>query len=606
MTATQTLPPALLPPRDYQTECIQAIHTDWSAGVIRPASVLPTGAGKTVVFSHLTEQYLKAPLYGRRVLILSHTDELVLQAADKMRQVAPGRTVGIVKAERREAHAQVISASVQSLRSAARRNLLKDVGLIIVDECHHAVAKTYRTILEHFGAVRPEDAPADWKPRAVVAGFTATLVRGDKEKLSDIWEKVAYRKDIAFMIRRGYLLDVKGRRVVVPDLDLTKVRTSGGDFREGDLAQELEDSFAPEIVAKAYVEHASDRKGLIFAPTVESAYQFAEAFVDQGIRCEVVHGALPRDERRAILARLRSGETQVVSNVMVLTEGFDDPTVSCAVIARPTKSSGLYQQMVGRVLRPDLTLPVAERGHALILDVVGISRRHDLRSLIDLTDREDLKPEELEELEELSLLELEDLELEEEGAGIPEPPAWYVGPVDHEEFDPLARDSSNTWGRTTGGVYWMPAGSHSYIFLVDSLTGEPGSFDVVWCSAVDPEDRYWRNQEKLREAHGDGPYAGMTGHNALPFDMALSWAEEEAINRGGYGAKTLAAKSAKWRKDQPTSGQLTMAKRNGITVPMSELGEPVWTKGEVSDAINNVVAGKRIDRLISTVLAGRK
>jgi superfamily II DNA or RNA helicase len=576
----------LLRPRDYQLECIRAIHTKWDAGITRPASVLPTGAGKTVVFSHLAEEYLKANP-GKRVLVLSHTDELVGQAATKMTQVAPHRTVGIVKAERNEVHAQVISASVQSLRAAGRRAKLRGVGLVIVDECHHAVAKTYRTILEHFGALPPKDAPSDWSPRCRVAGFTATLVRADKEKLSDVWEDVAFRRDIAFMIRRGYLLDVKGHRVVVPELDLGRVKTSGGDYAEGSLGEELERAMAPEVVAKAYLEHAADRKGLGFAPTVDSAYAFSDAFNEEGLKSEVVHGGLARDERRAILARLREGVTRVVWNCMVLTEGFDEPTVSAAVIARPTKSSGLYQQMVGRVLRPDLTLPAAERGHALILDVVGISRRHDLRSLIDLSSREDLDGKELDE--DLTLLELEDLVLEEEeleelGGGM-EPDAYYAGPVDVEDFDPLARDSSRLWGRTPSGTYWMTAGVERYVFLAESLEGDPGTFDVVWCLKDQPKD-------------GRQP-AGMTEHRALSFEMALSWAEEVAEELAGLGLRTFARKSAKWRKDVATDPQKWKARSLGVQFP------PEITRGELSHLIDNVLAGQRIDALIRAVKAVR-
>lgn len=597
----------LLNPRDYQLECIRAIHTRWDAGITRPASVLPTGAGKTVVFSHLAEEFLTANP-GRRVLVLSHTDELVQQAANKMRQVAPHRTVGIVKAERREVTAQVVSASVQSLRSKARRDALRNVGLIIVDECHHAVAATYRTILEHFGALpadcsscsgtgRSGDSAVPggqcWDCRGTgkynggqvacrVAGFTATLVRGDKAKLSEVWEDVAYRKDIAFMIRRGYLLDVKGRRVVVPDLDLGRVKTSGGDFREGSLGEELERAMAPEVVAKAYVEHAGDRKGLVFAPTVESAYAFAEAFQAEGVKTEVVHGALPRDERRAILLRLRSGVTQVVANCMVLTEGFDEPSVSCAVIARPTKSSGLYQQMVGRVLRPDLTLPTAERGHALILDVVGISNRHDLSSLIDLSSREDLKDRDLDE--ELTLLELEDLTLleAESGDGAPvDVDTYYAGPVDVEDFDPLARDSHQMWGRTPDGLYWMTAGVNYYVFLCPSLEGDPGTFDAVWCTK-------------------DSSAAGMTEHVGLTFEMALSWAEEVAEEKAGLGLRTFARKNARWRKDVATEAQKSMARGLGIT-----FAEDI-RKGDLSHLIDNVKAGRRIDGLVRAVLAARK
>lgn len=592
MTATLKL-------RDYQVKAIKAIQTKWDAGVWRPATVLPTGAGKTVVFSHLAEKYLTANP-TKRVLVLAHTDELVNQAAAKMRAVAPGRVVGIVKAAQNEVHAQVIVASVQSLRSPRRRDAVRNVGLIIVDECHHAVAATYRAILMHFGALRPVEVTTDWQPSCYVAGFTATLVRADKEKLSDVWEDVAFRLSIAFMIRNGYLLDVRGKRVEVPELDLGKVKQSGGDYQEGALGEALVEAMAPEIVAKAYVEHASDRQGLIFAPTVDSAYAFAEAFAEAGVKTEVVHGALARDERRAILARLADGTTQVVSNCMVLTEGFDNPKVSCAVIARPTKSSGLYQQMVGRVLRPDLTLPVAKRGEALILDVVGISRRHDLSSLIDLSTREDL-PEDLDE--DLSLLELEELVLEQEeeelgAGGPPVPDQLYYGPAETKDFDPLARDSKRTWGQTPDGHYWLSAGTTGYVFLVDSLQGDPGTFDVIWASKDD----------------GQWAQAGMTEHLGLSFEMAIAWAEEEATERGGYGTKTLTTKTARWRKDPATSGQAYKVRRTGVKVT-EDPGEPelglatrylledgtVLTKGRASELIDNAQAAGRIDPLVAAV-----
>lgn len=563
----------LLKLRDYQEDALTAFTECWNRGVLRPAGVLPTGAGKTVIFAHMAERHLMAHP-AERVLVLAHTDELVLQAAAKMRSVAPHRSVGIVKAERNETHAHVIVASVQSLRSAKRRAQLRNVGLVIVDECHHATATTYRTIMEDLGC---------FGDRVRTAGFTATLIRADKAKLSAVWEGVAFTRDIPFMIRRGYLLDVRGKRVEVPQLNLSEVRQSGGDYREGDLGEALIDALAPEIVAKAYLEHASDRKGLLFAPTVDSAYAFAAAFNEVGIKTEVVHGGLGRDERRAILARLRDGTTQVVSNCMVLTEGFDEPTVSCAVIARPTKSPGLYQQMVGRVLRPDLTLPVAERGHALILDVVGISALHGLQSLVDLSSRKDLNREEIDE--DLTLLQLEDLILEETG-GMPgdlPPEGFYAGPVDVRDFDPLARDSSRVWGRTPGGVYWMSAGTDRYVFLADSVAGEPGTYDVVWCA---------------KDARGS---AGLTEHRGLSFEMALSWAEEAAIEMGGYGTLTLTSKKARWRKDVPTEPQIKRARQLGITVPMDGNGVPLINKGQISEMIDDAIAAKRIDPLVQAV-----
>ncbi len=627
-----------LAPRDYQLNAIRALHEKWDAGMTRVATVLPTGAGKTVVFSHLADRFLTENP-GQRVLVLSHTDELVGQAADKMRRVAPGRSVGIVKAGQNEVHAEIISASVQTLRSARRREQITRVGLVIVDECHHATAKTYRDILEHFGCLpsacdscRGTGYSGDgatpggqcWDCQATgqynggqtsarAAGFTATLVRGDKAKLSDVWEDVAFKLSIAFMIRAGYLLDVKGKRVEVPDLHLERVKQSGGDYQEGALGDALVEAMAPEIVAKAYTEHAADRKGIVFAPTVDSAYAFQSAFLAAGFTCEVVHGKLGREERRAILRRLKSGETQVVANCMVLTEGFDEPTVSCAVIARPTKSSGLYQQMVGRVLRPDLTLAPADRGHALILDVVGVSRRHDLRSLVDLSTRDDLSGADLDE--DLSLLALEDLildepEPEQESTGGTPEADWYVGPAETREFDPLGRDSDRAWGQTPGGTYYLTAGSDGYVFISDAATPEPGLYDVVWCAKTVARGQHYAA-------------ARFTEHRNLDLPMALAYGEEQAIELGGHGSKTLTGKKSAWRREPATAGALHKANRMGqflnvrwVEAPEDPFAHPpvpagtrhpvypdgsIVTKGEVSQVIDAGIAASVIDPLVQFV-----
>jgi superfamily II DNA or RNA helicase len=575
----------LLKLRNYQRECIDAITGAFNSNKMRVASVLPTGSGKTVIFAHMSEEFLtRNPT--QRVLVLVHTDELVQQAQAKMRSVAPHRRIGIVKAAQNETHAQIIVGSVQTLRNAKRRAQINNVGLIIVDECHHATAPSYRAILEHFGALGhdlPNDlcTPAD-HPK--VAGFTATLQRSDKAKLSDVWQDVAFQKSIAYMIRRGYLLDVRGKRVEVPDLNLSAVKVSAGDYQDGALADELDRAFAPEVVAKKYAEIASDRQGIIFAPTVASAQHFADAFNAQGIVTEVVHGALPREERRLILKRLYAGETQCVSNCMVLTEGFDAPCVSCIVVARPTKSAGLYQQMIGRGLRPDLTLPQDERGHALILDVVGVSEIHGLQTLIDLSTRR--VPDEY--ANDLSLLEMEDWEeatADPISLGLAEnmQEELYRGEVEVVDFDPLARDSERAWGKTSGGIYYLSIATSGYVFLVESLRGEPGTYDVVWCGPK----------------HTDA--AAMTEHTGLSFEMALGWGEDEATERGGHGTLTLTRKKSAWRKQSPSEAQLRMARFKGIVVPMNPDGTCGWSKGQLSEAIDQAMASRRIDMLVRLV-----
>lgn len=555
---------SLLRLRDYQDAAITALEKGWSAGSQRQAVVLPTGAGKTVVFSHLSSGYVTAN-GGKRVLILAHTDELVRQAAKKLHDVAPHLRIGIVKAAENDVRATVIVASVQSLRSAARRAQIKNVGLVIVDEAHHATAKTYRDILEDLGCYRPGGALA--------AGFTATLMRGDKASLADIWQSVAYRRDISFMIRRGYLVEPRGKRIVVDNLDLSKVRKSGGDYAAGDLGEALEASLAPETVAAAYVEHAADRPGILFAPTVEAAYTFADELNAAGIVTETVHGALPAAERRDILARLESGATQVISNCMVLTEGFDSPRVSCVVIARPTRSAPLYQQMVGRGLRPDPT--IARQGQdCLILDVVGASTQHGLASLIDLSEKR------IQLADGQGLIEAEDeLAAMEEGLGLLAgfPPEVHDGPVVAIDFDPLAAASSRVWLKTAGGTYFLSAGTGPgavYVFAVPAA--DPGTYDVAWCT---------------KDAYGarDGKRGDVTEHRSVGLELAFAWGEDVAEEMGGESAAMTLNKKATWRRTRPSDKQLDLCRSRGIAVPEGA------SKGDVSALIDTMMASKRID-----------
>lgn len=592
--------------RKYQEECVQYFQASWRLGVLRPPAVLSTGAGKTVIFTHpkFVNPFLDN---GKRVLIIAHTDELIEQAARAARRGNPRRRVGIVKAASNQTTADIIVSSRQTLGHATggprRLAQLRNVGLIIIDEAHHAVrGNTYGKILDHFGCFECEACKPvgrnEWCDTChgveppVVAGFTATLARGDKQKLSSVWQEPEggiFRRDILYFIRRGFLLDVRGKRVVVPDLNMANVRQVAGDYQDSAIAEELERTFAPEIVAEQYNACARTtdgvlRKGIAFWPLVDTAYHAAKAFNDAGIPSEVIHGNLAKPERRAILARLHSGETTVVHGVGVLTEGFDEPTCDVVVIGRPTRSAPLYQQMVGRVLRPDLTVPAEQRLKALILDVVGAGMSHDLRSLVDLA------PERMagvNPMDEDSLLEIEDMlfDLEEEiasstGGQMPEFAEDYRGDTAVIEFDPLGRE--RVWSQTGAGNYFMTAGSVGYAFLVESVAGDPGTWDVVLCSKLSiPRD-------------GVIPWAKQTEHTGIPLEMALGEAEELAMEVGGFGSKALASKKSKWRSEPPNDRQKSLARSLGVWIEG-------MSKGETSQAIDTAKATNRIDPLVSIV-----
>ena len=329
--------PETLPLRPYQRAAIDAVYRAISSGCTRPAVLLPTGAGKTVVFSHLAaEQHAR----GIRTLVIAHTGELITQAANKIRAVSPGLNVGIVKAELDEHQdADVIIGSVQTLARPHRREAVTGIGLVVVDEAHHAAADTYMQVLEHFGCL---DA------RTPCVGFTATMHRQDGG-LSEIWQDVVYKRDILEMIADRHLVNVRGKAVRVAGLNLDQVKTRAGDLQDNQLAQALDDSNAASVVAEAYAEFASDRPGVVFVPTVAVAKSMAEAMTARGIRTAAVWGDMPKDERDATLRAYADGEIQVLTNAMLLTEGWDAPWASCAVIARPTKSPG-RRDVINRIL----------------------------------------------------------------------------------------------------------------------------------------------------------------------------------------------------------------------------------------------------------------
>ena len=526
-------------PRPYQLDAIEALRKGWADGQNRLAVVLPTGAGKTVVFSHLAHQMLDQ-LDGRRALVIAHREELIEQAASKLLAVDPMLRVGIVKAQRDDHHdADVIVASVQTLAVAKRREAIRDIGLIIVDECHHAAARTYMEVLRHFGAW-------DGVP---VAGFTATMTRTDGG-LAEVWQDVVFRLDILDMISDGYLCDVRGKSITVDTLDLNKVKTRGGDLVDGQLGKALEDSGAIDAIAKAYVDHAGDRAGVVFTPTVATAQQAAAALEAVGIKAAPVWGDMGREERRATLARYVAGDVQVLTNCMVLTEGFDAPHTSCIVVARPTKSPGLYVQMVGRGLRPS-----PGKTDALLLDVMGAASRHKLASMVDLTEREIGEAEAGKSLKQTA-----------EDHAASEKRRVLAAQVTAEEIN-LFGSSSIRWLRTEDGTWFIRLTGAMFLFLVR-----------------DPGTRLYR-MRRWTQADGVHPPKDDV---ARPLPEALAWLEQQAkvLAPGAF-----VAREARWRGNQPTSKQYGLCRRLGIKVPRGS------TAGDVADLIDQDRVGRVLGQL---------
>jgi len=581
--------------REYQRAAIDACWEALSPDVNRVATEMATGLGKTITFAAAIDEWLERQYpqgraeqwQGGCALVLVHTDELVRQAVDKIRLVTRGRwSIGVVKAAEDETDADIVVASVPTLANFERRCRIQGVGLIVVDECHHAVAPSYRAILEHFGALCAHAATGScsgWPyceaARTPVLGFTATLVRSDGQGLGRVWQDLAYSRGISWAIRKGYLVDLAAYRIEVPDID--------AGASDAALDAMLCDSIAPEAVVDAWMRNAAEMdltakvwtkypSTVLFAPLVKSAQTFADAFNQAGIKAEVVHGALPGAERKAILERYEAGVTTVVCNAMVLTEGWDSPRTKCVIVARPTKSVPLFVQMVGRGLRPWLgpDAPPREDQRCVLLCVADSTTT--LATIADLSDKR------IEAVDGASLIALED-EWDIGADLIAETDRAYAGPVVAREFDPLVARSSKVWAFTDAGIPFLPIGkAPDYVFLV--LEGDRWSV--------------------FHYAGGTGARRILPGIPDLELAMAL--AEDEANDRGGDVGRLLADKNRPWRRERPSMNQMEMAVAVGIPVRYVEqiLNSPRGGKaGRLADMITKAKASRRLDPMVERIHA---
>ena len=378
--------------RDYQSECVAANMESFGENS-RVLNVLPTGTGKTVMFAHVIKQMAAAN--GKRALVLAHREELLRQASDKIERVT-GNRPDMEMAEfwadqpslMHSTPADVIVSTVQTLTSGGggdgrmARFSPDDFGLVVIDEAHHAVAQTYRRVIEHFSQ----------NPDCKILGVTATPDRTDEAAMGRVFEDVPYDMEISHAINGGWLVPIHARQVQIEGLDFSSVRTTAGDLNGADLDRIMRDEQTLHRMAEPTIEIAGDRRTLLFSTTCAMAERLCEILNRHKDGCaRYLDGKTPRDERREMLTAYSAGEFQFLSNVGVATEGFDVPGIEL-VVPRPTKSRSLYAQMIGRATRPLDGLvdpfPTAEqrrdaiensqKPHMEIIDFTGISGRHKL------------------------------------------------------------------------------------------------------------------------------------------------------------------------------------------------------------------------------------
>jgi ATP-dependent helicase IRC3 len=358
--------------RPYQFEALQNVYKAYKDGKRRVIVSLPTGTGKTVVFAHFP-RFFKMK---KRLLVLAHREELLLQARAKFLSIDPELKIGIEQStSRAPADSKVVVASVPTLGRAGASRLRQlnpeEFFLIVVDEAHHAVAPTYRRIFEHFGLFDPNT-------QRYLVGFTATPRRGDKQGLGAVFEDICYARELREMIAERYLCPITGWRVDSAT-SLDKVRIRHGDFVERDLAEAVNTSDRNSLLVNAYKQYANWGRAIIFCVNVAHAQDVCQTFKAAGIRTAAVWGDMPREDRRATLVRFSQGDIRVMTNCNVLTEGFDEPRVDTIIMARPTRSRLLYAQMVGRGTRCH-----PEKKNLIVIDISDNSKIHRLPGLGDL------------------------------------------------------------------------------------------------------------------------------------------------------------------------------------------------------------------------------
>lgn len=341
--------------RPYQTEAKEAIFEEWDKGVKRTLLVLPTGCGKTIVFAKVAEDCVRR---GNRVLIMAHRGELLDQATKKIGK-ATGLGCATEKAEESclGSWFRIVVGSVQSLMREKRlKQFTADYfDTIIIDEAHHCLSDSYQKILNYF-----KDAN--------VLGVTATPDRGDMRNLGECFDSLAYEYTLPKAIKAGFLSPIKALTLPL-QLDLSGVGVQAGDFKSGDIATAL-DPYLHQI-ADEMVKYCKDRKTVVFLPLVKTSQKFRDILNEKGFRAAEVNG--DSKDRKEVLEAYERGEYNVLCNSMLLTEGWDCPSVDCIVVLRPTKIRSLYSQMVGRGTR---LFP--GKDHLLLLDFLWHTERHEL------------------------------------------------------------------------------------------------------------------------------------------------------------------------------------------------------------------------------------
>ena len=509
----------MLKPRQYQIEAVKTILTKWQEGVTRQLISLPTGVGKTLIVG------LVAEALRERTLVLAHRDELLHQAKSKIKLVYPDADIGFLKAsEHGGLNSQICIASIQTAVRHTEELALRGYKLLICDEAHHAPSKSYKKV---FDACAFMSGQAD----KLLLGVTATAYRGDSTGLDEVFQEIVFERTISTMMKGGYLCDVRCLEVNTGE-DISCVHLRTGDFAVNELAQVIDIPERNALVADTYLEYGEGRRGVVFGVKVEHALHLAEAFRERGVACEAVYGDMPEEQRRDVLQRYADHELQILTNVGVLTEGWDVPDTDIIMMARPTKSRVLYVQCVGRGLRI-----APNKQDCLLIDFVDLAKRHELCGAGTLAGKKKLHLN-----KDFTLLET--LEREEK--------------YRENQFREPTYEHIDVFGRSR--YAWVSRNGHYALNLVNS--------QALFCRQV--EGGY---EPVFVSEHGG---AVKLSDDVLPLDYCMGVCEDYArsLDTNGYTMR-----DALWRSDEPTEKQIKALIAMGIPYKAG------ITKGEAAELL---------------------
>ena len=438
--------------RNYQVKCVKAVRTNFERDVKSQLIVLPTGTGKTVIFVRCILDF------SWPTLVIVHRDELAKQAIKKL--IAAGASqddIGVVMGDQNQLGRKITIGSVQTLsRSGGKRldDLLAVVQpkLIVIDEAHHAAAKSYQTI------IRKVDP-------TLLLGFTATPMRQDKKHLigqNNTFNRVVFRRSIIEMVMSGFLVPPH-RKVINTGIDIKSVGLQAGDYNQKQLGEIIDDVRRHKRIVESWLEFGQGRKTIVFAVNVANAEKLTETFINAGIDARVIHGGISKTDRVLILDAYARRDFDVLVNCEILTEGFDDPETDCILMARPTLSESLYIQMLGRALRL-----FAGKVDALIIDVTDNSTRHSIGFQDIMPEAKD--PHEL--LREMPKAQLEFFKDMQKKSGQRGKTGWFTG--DPEDFESMGiyHDPHFRWIKYGDMGYSLTLGKGESVHIIlGELTG---------------------------------------------------------------------------------------------------------------------------------------